>query len=241
MAPPRVIFARSQIRSPAGTAIITALPRTKTVLSSMERTITRGIFGLRYGGISRIKDDGLPCRMVDERSLDAMSVNITPSSITAARMSAQTTEGSPVPAEKNTVITVTRAGKRPLHGMKAFVSMAMRRSFSESIILAPTTPAALQPSPMHMVSDCLPQEPQAAKHLSRLYAILGRYPISSSRVKSGKNIAIGGSMTATIHASVRYMPKMSMLMSHSAASTAVSARCSTPSNLPKRDESASDG
>ena len=42
------------------------------------------------------------------------------------------------------------------------------------MIRHPTTPAALQPKPMQVVSACLPQAPQLLKHLSRLKATLGR-------------------------------------------------------------------
>ena len=37
-----------------------------------------------------------------------------------------------------------------LQGTKLLVSIAINLSLGESIILAPTTPAALQPNPMHM-------------------------------------------------------------------------------------------
>ena len=86
-------------------------------------------------------------------------------------------------------------GNLPLQGIKTFVSMAMSRSLGESIILHPVTPAALHPSPIAMVRACLPQALALLKNLSRLKAALGRYPTSSSRVKSGKKIAIGGSIT----------------------------------------------
>lgn len=42
-------------------------------------------------------------------------------------------------------------GNLPLHGIKLFVRIDTSFSLGESIILHPTTPAALQPSPMHMV------------------------------------------------------------------------------------------
>lgn len=41
-------------------------------------------------------------------------------------------------------------GNLPLHGIKLFVRIDTSFSLGESIILHPTTPAALQPSPMHM-------------------------------------------------------------------------------------------
>lgn len=42
---------------------------------------------------------------------------------------------------------VIKNGKRPLQGTKLLVSIAINLSLGESIILAPTTPAALQPKP----------------------------------------------------------------------------------------------
>lgn len=46
-------------------------------------------------------------------------------------------------------ISVIRAGNLPLHGTKLFVSIARILSRGESIIRHPTTPAALQPKPIH--------------------------------------------------------------------------------------------
>ena len=51
----------------------------------------------------------------------------------------------------NTVATVIKNGNLPLHGTNAFVNIAINLSLGESIILHPTTPAALHPNPMHMV------------------------------------------------------------------------------------------
>ena len=75
---------------------------------------------------------------------------------------------------KNIVKIVIMVGNLPLHGTKLLVKMASNRSRGESIILQPTTPAALQPKPMHMVSDCFPQAEQHLNGLSRLYATLGK-------------------------------------------------------------------
>ena len=97
---------------------------------------------------------------------------------------------------KNIVITVIIVGNFPLQGTSELVMTAKRRSLGEFMILAPVTPHALQPNPMHMVRACFPQALHFAKGLSKLKAILGRKPESSNKVKSGKNIAIGGSMTA---------------------------------------------
>lgn len=95
----------------------------------------------------------------------------------------------------NTIATVIKKGKRPLQGTKLLVKMETNFSRGESIILQPTTPAALQPNPMHMVNACFPELQAFLKHLSKLKAILGKKPKSSSKVKIGKNIAIGGSIT----------------------------------------------
>lgn len=45
-----------------------------------------------------------------------------------------------------------------LQGTKALVTIAIIFSLEESIILAPTTPAALHPNPIHIVSACFPVE-----------------------------------------------------------------------------------
>ena len=82
-----------------------------------------------------------------------------------------------------------------MQGTKAFVKIPINRSLGESIILHPTTPAALHPNPIHIVSACLPVPQHFLKHLSILKAILGKYPKSSNKVKSGKKISIGGSIT----------------------------------------------
>ena len=69
---------------------------------------------------------------------------------------------------KNIVITDISMGNLPLQGTKLFVSIASSRSLGESIILQPTTPAALQPKPMQTVSACFPHEPQRLNGLSEL-------------------------------------------------------------------------
>ena len=93
-------------------------------------------------------------------------------------------------------------GNLPLQGIKALVNIAIILSLGELIILHPMIPAALHPSPIHMVRACLPQAQHFLKHLSRLNAILGKYPKSSKRVNIGKKIAIGGSITEITQAKV---------------------------------------
>lgn len=97
-----------------------------------------------------------------------------------------------------------------LQGTKLFVRIAINLSRGESIILHPTTPAALQPNPMHIVIICLPEQQHFLKKPSILKAILGRYPKSSKNVNKGKNIAIGGSITAIIQVRVWYTPDISI-------------------------------
>ena len=55
------------------------------------------------------------------------------------------------------VLIVIKKGNLPLQGTKLLVKIAINFSRGESIILAPTTPAALQPNPMHIVSACFPR------------------------------------------------------------------------------------
>lgn len=46
--------------------------------------------------------------------------------------------------------TAIKKGYLPLQGTKELVTEAITLSLGDSIILVPTTPAALQPNPMHM-------------------------------------------------------------------------------------------
>ena len=59
-----------------------------------------------------------------------------------------------LPAIKIEAIVI-RKGNLPLHGTKLLVRMAISFSLGEFIILHPTTPALLQPNPMHMVMTIL--------------------------------------------------------------------------------------
>ena len=103
-------------------------------------------------------------------------------------------------------------GNLPLQGDRLFVMIAILRSRGESMIRAPVTPTALQPYPIQVVSACFPHAPQDLKHGSRLKATLGRAPKSSSIAKRGKNIAIGGSITATTQSSTRRTPLTTRLI-----------------------------
>ena len=110
---------------------------------------------------------------------------------------------------KNIVAIVIKKGNLPLQGTKLLVRIAINLSLLELIILQPITPAALHPNPIHIVSACLPEEQHFLKHLSKLNAILGKYPKSSNKVNRGKNIASGGSITLIIHVTVLYIPSKS--------------------------------
>lgn len=82
------------------------------------------------------------------------------------------------------------------------MSIAINFSLGEFIILQPTTPAALQPNPMHIVNACFPDVQAFLKRESKLKAILGKKPKSSKMVNKGKKIAIGGSITAITQVTV---------------------------------------
>lgn len=94
---------------------------------------------------------------------------------------------------------------------------------------------------MHIVKLCLPWAPDLWKKWSRLKATRGRYPASSNSVNKGKKIAIGGSITDTTQATVRYIPSTSAPSSHQGALAACRAprrgSCQPISSL----ESSSDG
>lgn len=61
-----------------------------------------------------------------------------------------------------------------------------------------------------MVRACFPWVPHFLNVLSRLKAILGRYPESSSSENSGKKMAIGGNITDITQKTVFRMPFMVM-------------------------------
>ena len=56
------------------------------------------------------------------------------------------------------IAIVIRNGNLPLHGTKLLVRIAINLSLGESIILAPVTPTALHPNPIHIVRACFPQD-----------------------------------------------------------------------------------
>ena len=75
---------------------------------------------------------------------------------------------------KNIDIIDISVGKRPLHGTKLLVSIAINLSLGESIILQPVTPQALHPKPIHIVNACFPHALHFFNALSKLNAILGK-------------------------------------------------------------------
>src|SRR5699024_2295094 len=149
-----------------------------------------------------MNEDDSPYSSVPESSLvaiiDAPKAIITTAVSIAAPFDTE-------PDVKKMVITSISMGNLPLHGMNPLVIIAMSLTLRASIILNPTTPAALHPSHLHMVRACLPQVLQHLKQRSRSKAMRGKKPQSSSSVKRGKNIAIGGSITDTTHATTLYM------------------------------------
>ena len=72
---------------------------------------------------------------------------------------------------------VINKGNLPLHGTKAFVRIAINFSLVELIILQPTTPAALQPKPMHMVVTNLYSIKQILKEImiNKIHSWDGEY------------------------------------------------------------------
>ena len=143
---------------PAGSATIIALPRTKSVLSNIDLTITSPTFGTRYGGNSSVNEDGSPFKTVCDNTFDIKKVinilrRITPPKI----ITPITEENIPmISPMKNMDIIEMIVGNLPLQGIKLFVRMASSLSRGESMILAPVTPQALQPIPIHIVNACLP-------------------------------------------------------------------------------------
>lgn len=155
---------------PAGAATIIALPKTKSVLSNIERTITLPNCGFLYGGSSSVKKDGIPFKIVLDRIFDVRNVIINPKIIMPERYIAHTKlfkNEFESHSKKNMVINAINVGKRPLQGVKLFVNIAISLSRGESIILQPIIPAALHPKPMHVVRACLPHAPAFLKAQSK--------------------------------------------------------------------------
>lgn len=115
----------------------------------------------------------------------AAAEKTTTSASTPAAVSEPAADPPLLPARKSEINAIS-IGNLPLQGTNEFVRIAINLSLFPEMILHPTTPAALQPKPMHIVKACLPQALQRANPLSRLNAIRGSTPRSSNSVKSGK-------------------------------------------------------
>ena len=150
LASPYFMLAKSEMIIPAGMATATALPSTKRVLSKIERIIIWPMCGFRNGGNSIVNEDGKPFSMVSESSFDAAKDRNIENRI--SNVSRKTPVIDPIRDmdEKNMAITAMIVGNRPLHGIKLFVNIAIRRSRGLSIIRHPVTAAALHPKPIHM-------------------------------------------------------------------------------------------
>ena len=86
-----------------------------------------------------------------DNNLLIANVSMTPNIMTPVNISVDSKEPvNPVAMlpTKNMDIMEIIVGKRPLQGTKLLVSIAIIRSLGESMILQPTTPAALQPNPI---------------------------------------------------------------------------------------------
>ena len=116
-----------------------------------------------------MKEDGIPLRRVMDSSFVAAKVAATLMIIISVRTAAESSdESAPPPIMKNIDITDMSIGNLPLQGIKLLVRTASSLSRGESIMRQPTTPAALQPKPIHIVSACLPQALHRLKGRSRL-------------------------------------------------------------------------
>ncbi len=176
LASPHGMFDTSQMTAPAGSAKTTARQSTYSVRSMSEVYSVASTRGGRYGGSSRLKAETSPRSTVRESSHEMAKVSTMPSTATVTTASAETSPARCAGATLPTKIVATRicVGQRPLQSAKLFVMMAMSRSRGLSMMRAATTPAALQPQPMAIVSACLPCAPTRRNVRSRLKATRGR-------------------------------------------------------------------
>src|SRR3990172_3630327 len=150
--------------------------KTKMVRSMMDVYKMRLTLGLRWGGSPNVSADASPSNTVldnihEARNVNATPINTTPTTVPAAMKEVRA--GGKEAATK-TVASIIKVGKRPLHGTKLFVRMAINRSRGESITRVAITPAALHPNPMAMVRDCFPCAPVFLNIQSRLNATRGK-------------------------------------------------------------------
>ena len=100
-----------------------------------------------------MKLEGIPFKTVFDKIFEIINVIKIPSKTTNNTVSVDRIEApNPIPKLPiNIVDIVISKGNLPLQGTKAFVNIAINFSLVEFIIRHPTTPAALQPNPIHMV------------------------------------------------------------------------------------------
>ena len=152
-------FAASQISIPAGAATTAALPSTKIVRSNTDRISIRPICGLRNGGNSIVNALGMPRSTVEESTFVAVKVNSREIPKIPVNIKAdKTVFCSPAKSMETIAASI---GNRPLQGVRQLVKTESSRSLDESMILQPTTPAALHPRPIQQVSACFPHASQA--------------------------------------------------------------------------------
>ena len=117
-----------------------------------------------------------PASTVRDSIQDARNIAAIPSSAIATTADADTNPARCAGARVPTKMLAIRicVGQRPLHSEKLFVMIAIIRSRGLSITRVATTPAALHPKPMHIVSACLPCAPALRNRASRLNATRGK-------------------------------------------------------------------
>lgn len=92
LASPTVIFAINHIIKPAGAATAAALPKTNSVRSKIERTITFPTCGFLYGGNSRVYEEGTPFKIVFDNIFVTAKVASIPNRITKVSKTADRRE-----------------------------------------------------------------------------------------------------------------------------------------------------
>lgn len=150
-----LMLASTHIIRPAGADMTMALFKIDRLLLDIDFTIVLKIWGLLYGGSSKVKELTVPFKIVLDSNLDIRNVNTTPTKMKIVKAKELNIELEIINME---IMEINR-GKRPLHGMKELVKMAINLSRGESIILAPVTPTALQPKPKAIVRAPLPHDP----------------------------------------------------------------------------------
>lgn len=86
------MLANNQMTRPAGAATQIALPRTNNVRSKRERIRIFPNWGLRKGGNSNTKAEGIPFKMVFDNSLEIIKVKKIPNKMTKMTAIVETSE-----------------------------------------------------------------------------------------------------------------------------------------------------